>query len=128
MRLLRLRLHKPPRDRIQTRVYRPTFLAFSLRRHDDVRYLQRWRLTRQRKHLIHSDPGPDCCITQSGLANLFLHATGAQLSDVGEDRDDSLFSCAYLRGFPTIAEDTKLCLSTMVVPQFFCVLPLPEKG
>jgi hypothetical protein len=27
----------------------------------------------------------------------------------------------------SIADDTKLGLSTMVVPQFFCALPLPKK-
>jgi hypothetical protein len=34
-------------------------------------------LTRQRKHLVHSDPGSDRCIAQAGLANRFLHASGA---------------------------------------------------
>src|SRR5439155_15222021 len=44
---------------------------------DDVRYLQRWRLTRQRKNLVHGDPGPDRCVAQAGFANRFLHTTGA---------------------------------------------------
>jgi hypothetical protein len=43
-------------------------------RHYDVRYLQSWRLTRQRQHLVHSDPGSDRCIAQAGLANRLLHA------------------------------------------------------
>jgi hypothetical protein len=33
--------------------------AFFRARHDNVRSLQRWRLTRQRKHLVHSDAGSD---------------------------------------------------------------------
>ena len=31
------------------------------------RYLQRRRLARQRKHLVHGDPGSDRCIAQAGL-------------------------------------------------------------
>ncbi|PYK43766.1 MAG: hypothetical protein DME53_11040 [Verrucomicrobia bacterium] len=58
-----------------------------------------WRLTRQRNDLIHCDAGSDRCITQTGFANRFFHATGAQLSDVTQDSNDALFSCAYLRGF-----------------------------
>ena len=67
--------------------------------HDDVRYLNRCRLTGQRKHLIHSDPGPDRCVAQAGFANRFLHTTGAQLRNVREDPDDAPFSLAYLRSF-----------------------------
>jgi hypothetical protein len=90
------------RDSVQASIRRSTFLALLFTRHDNIGYLPRRRLARQRKHLVHSDPGSDRCITQAGLANLFLHATGAQFRNVGEDRDDSLFSCAYLRGFATL--------------------------
>ena len=37
---------------------------------DKVSYPDRRRLTRQRKHLVHSDPGPDCGIAQARFANL----------------------------------------------------------
>jgi hypothetical protein len=67
--------------------------------HHNVRYLQRWRLTRQRKHLVHSDPGSDRCITQAGLANRFLHATGSKFSDVSQHRGETLFSLGYCDGF-----------------------------
>ena len=49
---------QPPRNRVQPLVYCPTLFAFSLGRHDKVSYLDRRRLTRQRKHLVHSDPVP----------------------------------------------------------------------
>jgi len=45
----------------------------------DVRYLQHWRLSRQRKHLADSDPGSDRCVPQAGLANRFLHPGGSRL-------------------------------------------------
>jgi len=66
-------LHEPSGYRIQTSVHQPTLLALLLGRHDDVRYLKRWRLTRQRKHLVHGDPGSDRCIAQAGFANRCLH-------------------------------------------------------
>jgi hypothetical protein len=72
------RLHEPARYRIQLVVYRPTFLAFSLRRHHNVRYLQRRRLTRQRKHLVYSDPRSDCGIAQARFANLLGHSLTAK--------------------------------------------------
>ena len=50
-----------------------------------------WRLTRQRNDLIHCDAGSDRCITQTGFANRFFHATGAQLSDVTQDSNDCSF-------------------------------------
>src|SRR4029453_2758462 len=101
-----LSLPEPARDRIQLCVYCPPLCAFLFAWHHDVRKLERWRLTRQREHLVHSDPGSHPCITQAGLANLFLHPTGAQLSDVREDAHDALFSCAYLRGFATPPDET----------------------
>ena len=63
-------VRKPARNRVQPGVYRPTLFALSLGRHDKVSYLGRRRLTRQRKHLVHSDTGPDCGITQARFANL----------------------------------------------------------
>src|SRR5215471_19310791 len=50
-----------------------------------------FRLTRQRKHLVHGNLGSDCCIAQARLANRLLHPAGAQLSNVAEDPDDALF-------------------------------------
>jgi len=61
-----------------------------------------FRLTRQRKHLVHGNLGSDCCIAQARLANRLLHPAGAQLSNVAEDPDDALFSCAYFRSFATL--------------------------
>jgi hypothetical protein len=95
-------LHEPSRYRIQPGVYCPALGALFFARHHDIRYLKRWRLTRQRKHFVHSDPGSDRCIAQARFANRFLHATGAQLRNVREDPDDALFSGAYLRGFATL--------------------------
>jgi len=40
--------------------------------------LHRWRLARQRKHLVHSDAGPDCGIAQPGFANRFGHSFAPQ--------------------------------------------------
>jgi hypothetical protein len=97
----RLRDHEPARDRIELFVHLPALFALSLGWHHNVRYLQRWCLTRQCKHLVHSDPGSDRCITQPSFADRFLHSAGAQLGNVREDPDDTLFSCAYLRGFAT---------------------------
>jgi hypothetical protein len=39
-------------------VYRTALGVFLFAWHHNVRYLHRWRLTRQRKQLVHSDPGP----------------------------------------------------------------------
>ena len=63
-------VRKPARNRVQPSVYRPTLAAFLFAWHHDVRHLQRWRWTRQRKHLVHSDAGPDCSIAQARFANL----------------------------------------------------------
>jgi hypothetical protein len=57
------------------------------------------RLTRQRKHLVHSDSGPDRCITQAGLANLFPHPAGSKFSNVSQHRGETLFSLGYVLGF-----------------------------
>jgi hypothetical protein len=94
--------------------------AFLFAWHDDVGYLHRWRLTRQRKHLVHSDPGSDRCITQAGFANRFLHASGAQLRNIAQDPDDAFFSDAYIRRFATL--DSSDSLSGDVTPptNFVC--------
>src|SRR5262245_3235635 len=57
--------------------------------------LQRWRLTRQRKHLVHSDPGSDCCIAQAGFADGFLHALRTQFSYASQFCCESVFSFCY---------------------------------
>jgi len=44
------------------------------------RYVYARYLTCQRKHLVHSDPGPERCITQVGLAML-CRAIGALASE-----------------------------------------------
>jgi hypothetical protein len=48
-------VRQPARYRVQFSVYCPTLGAFLFAWHHNVRYLQRWRLTGQRKHLVHSD-------------------------------------------------------------------------
>jgi hypothetical protein len=83
-------------------LYRPTLFALSLQRHDDVRYLERRRLTRQRKHFIHRDSGPDRRIAQAGLANSFLHALCSEFSHVSEHRSESLFSLGYALSFAAV--------------------------
>jgi hypothetical protein len=88
--------------------------AFLFAWQDDVRYLQRWRLTCQREQLVHGNPGPDRCITQAGFANRFLHATRAQLRNIAQDPDDAFFSDAYIRGFATF--DSSDGLSGDVTP------------
>ena len=65
----------------------------------NVRYLHRWRLTRQRKHLVHSDPGSDRCIAQAGFANRFLHAARSEFSHVSQHRGETLFSLGYVLSF-----------------------------
>src|SRR5262245_27507270 len=75
---------------------RITLSAFLWRWERYVDNLQRCRLTDQREHLVHSDPGSDCCIAQAGLANRFLHSAGAQFCNITQDPDYALFSVAYL--------------------------------
>ena len=76
----------------------PALGAFLFAWHDDVRYLQRRRLPRQREQLVHGNAGSDRCITQACLTNRFLHATGSKFSDVSQHRGESLFSLGYCDG------------------------------
>jgi hypothetical protein len=82
-------------DGVQFSVHLAPFFAFSFGWHDDIRYLQCWRLTTQPKHLVHGDPGSDRSIAQIGFADRILHATGAKFSDVGQHRGETLFSLGY---------------------------------
>ena len=92
-------LHEPSGYRIQTSVHQPTLLALLLGRHDDIRYLKRWRLTRQRKHLVHGDPGSDRCIAQAGFVTRCLHPLRSEFSHVSKHCSKSLFSFGYALSF-----------------------------
>jgi hypothetical protein len=83
-------------DCVQPGIYRSTLGAFLFAWHHNVRYLHRWRLTRQRKHLVHSDPGPDRGIAQARFANLLGHSFTAKRGYVSQDGDQLLFSLGYL--------------------------------
>src|SRR5262249_38471151 len=61
-------------------VYRLTLRTFLFSGHNDVGYLHRGQLTRQRKHLVHSYSGSDRCIAQAGLTDSFLHALHSEFS------------------------------------------------
>jgi hypothetical protein len=84
---------------VESVVKSPALGALLFSRQHDVRYLHRWRLTRQCKHLVHGDPGSDRCITQTSLANRFLHSARSEFGDVGEHHGESLFSFGYVLSF-----------------------------
>ena len=52
-----LRVPEPTGYLIQLVMERATLGALLVSRQNNVGYLHRWRLTRQRKHLVHRDPG-----------------------------------------------------------------------
>ena len=83
------------RDFVQLIVERTALCAFLFVWQHDVGYLQRWRLTRQRKHLVHGDPGSDRSIAQAGFANRFFHAFSAYGCHIREDGDQMFFSFCY---------------------------------
>ena len=95
--------HKPSRDNVQLIVHRPALGAFLFAWHHDVRYLQRWRLTRQRKHLVHGDSGSDRCIAQARFANLLcmrsapIVATSARRETKCFFRSAMLFASRFRR-------------------------------
>src|SRR5262249_2546080 len=49
-----------------------------------VHNLPRRRLPGQREHLVHSYPGSDRCIAQTGFANRFPHALRSKFSHVSQ--------------------------------------------
>jgi hypothetical protein len=79
-------------------MHRPALLELGLAQHPNVRHLQRWRLslTRQRKHLVHGDPGSDRCITQAGLANRSNHPLAPERGRVSQDGCQLFFWLGYL--------------------------------
>jgi hypothetical protein len=84
------------RDLIQRVMGTPALLVLLRGGHlDDCDLYANRHLTRQRKHLVHRDPGSDRCIAQPSFANRFLHASGSQFSDVSQHRGESLFSLGY---------------------------------
>ena len=56
-------------------------------------------MTRQRKHLVHRDPGSDRRIAQAGFADRRLHPARSEFSHVSQDRCESLFSFGYVLSF-----------------------------
>src|SRR5205823_9020471 len=104
----------------QFSVDRPALCQFLLGWQWDVDNLQRRRLTGQRKHFVHSNPGSDRCIAKAGLADGFLHTSGAQLGNVTQDPDDALFSCAYLCSFTLFDRPNRLSSDMTPFADFVC--------
>src|SRR5215475_13422771 len=74
---------------------RITLSAFLWRWERYVDNLQRRSLTDQREHLVHSDPGSNRCIAQTGRTNSFLHTLRTQFSYASQLYSESLFSFCY---------------------------------
>jgi hypothetical protein len=119
-------LPESARDSVQLIVKCTTLCALLFAWQHDVGYLHRWRLARQRKHLVNGNTGSDRCIAQPSFADRFLHATRAQLRNIAQDPDDAFFSDAYIRGFATF--DSSDSLSGDVTPptNFICGPSLTE--
>src|SRR5438477_4308798 len=92
-------LPQSARDSVQLIVKCTTLGALLFAWQHDVGYLYRWRLTRQCKHLVHSDPGPDCSIAQARFADRFLHALRSEFSHVSEHYRKLLFPFGYVLSF-----------------------------
>ncbi len=86
-------------DSVQFIVHRTALFPLGVARHYHVRYLERWHLTRQRKHLVRSDPGYNCSIATTNLANRFLHAACSEFSNVSQDCGKTLFTLGYVLSF-----------------------------
>ena len=67
---------------IQLVMERSALGALLFRRHDDVGYLHRRRLARQREQFVHGDPGSDYRVAYRCFADFALYVRSTNLCDI----------------------------------------------